>query len=207
MENQKKGAFPLALFGNLVATLILFSDSQIDTILWAAYAFALGLCMEWVVQHRRVLSIATALMTLGIGIAFLLRRPEVFGTPLVFMALAVLFIVWPLRFIALGEMAAALLFGVLYWNKTFQIYGLPESRSMMTFALLSSLFLLMVAFFENAARYSQQKSMQYYSLPVLLGNIFPALDRRWQKQGPSYLWSLTLAFLYIIGCIAFVRLR
>lgn len=204
MEKQKNGAFVLALLGNLVATLMLFSDNQADKILWAAYAFVLGLCMEWVVQHRRILAIATALVTLGIGIALLLRRPEVFGTPLVLMALAVLFIVWPLRFIALGEMTAALLFGFLYWNKTFQVYGLPEPRSIMTFSLLSSLFLLMVAFFENAARYSRQKSVQYYSLPVLLGNIFPALDRRWQKHAPSPWWSMAFALAYAVGCPAFV---
>lgn len=208
MKKGKNGAFSLALAGNLLSTVVLYTTIQSSTfLLWSIYAFMLGLCLMFVEQRKQKTAYATSAATLLLGLFLLFRLPEPFFLPLLLMAITVLFIVWPLRFLALGEVASALIFGNFYWNKTFQLCGLPNNQTLSLFSISASVLLLLVTFFQNAAQYKEQEAVQHYSLPVLLGNIFPALDRRWQKKEPSYRWSLTLAFLYTIGCIAFVSLR
>lgn len=167
----------------------------------------LGLCLLFVEQRKQKTAYATSAATLFLGLSLLFRLPEPFSLPPILMAITVLFIVWPLRFLALGEVASALIFGIFYWNKTFQLCGLPNNQALLLFSISASALLLLVAFFQNVTQYKEQKAVQHYSLPVLLGNIFPALDRRWQKKEPSAWWSLTLAFLYTIGCIAFAGLQ
>lgn len=164
----------------------------------------LGLCLLFVEQRKQKTAYATSAATLFLGLFLLFRLPEPFSLPPILMAITVLFIVWPLRFLALGEVASALIFGIFYWNKTFQLCGLPNNQTLRLFSISASVLLLLVAFFQNATQYKEQKAVQHYSLPVLLGNIFPALDRRWQKKGPSPWWSMAFALAYAAGCPAFV---
>ena len=70
--------------------------------------------------------------------------------------------------------------------------------------MVTFLLLFAAAFYDNRMLYSTQKAVQHYSLPVLLGSLFPALDRRWQQPArpllqcllPLLYWLTVAGFLY-----------
>lgn len=113
-----------------------------------------------------------------------------------------LLIVWPLRFIALGEIASALLGGLFFWHTG---TAAPLSDTLpLPFYIVSTLLLFAAAFHDNRTLYTPQKDVQHYSLPVLLGNLFPTLDRAWQRPAspllqrllPVLYWLTIAGFLY-----------
>ena len=113
-----------------------------------------------------------------------------------------LLIVWPLRFIALGEIASALLGCLFFWHTGI---AAPLSDTLpLPFYMVTFLLLFAAAFYDNRMLYSTQKAVQHYSLPVLLGSLFPALDRRWQQPArpllqcllPLLYWLTVAGFLY-----------
>ncbi len=108
-----------------------------------------------------------------------------------------LLIVWPLRFIALGEIASALLGAAFFWH-----IGIPAP---LPFYILTALLLFAASFHDNRALYTQQKAVQHYSLPVLLGSLLPALNRRWQAP-PRPLLSRLLPPLYWLTMSGFLYL-
>ena len=118
--------------------------------------------------------------------------------------IAGLLIVWPLRFIALGEIASALL-GILFFWHTGVAAPLSATASLpLPFYIVTALLLFAAAFYDSRALYTAQKSVQHYSLPVLLGSLFPFLHRAWQKPArpllqrilPLLSWITVAGYLY-----------
>ena len=118
--------------------------------------------------------------------------------------IAGLLIVWPLRFIALGEIASALLGCLFFWH-TGVAAPLSDAASLpLPFYIVTALLLFAAAFYDSRALYAAQKAVQHYSLPVLLGSFFPFLHRAWQKPArpllqrllPLIYWLTVAGFLY-----------
>lgn len=175
-------AFSLAVAGNGLAALLLPSNGQGTLIFtWGCYAFMLCLCMHHAEEKDKGLCMVFLLSAFLFGTALILRVPAGFRLECLLFALCVLAIVWPLRFLALGEAGAALTFGTFFWMTTFRLAGMAEGAPW-PICLFSTLLLFSVAFIEGMARYRPHKAVQRFSLPVLMGNLFPALDKRWTAR-------------------------
>ncbi|MBD5388132.1 hypothetical protein HDR68_01910 [bacterium] len=118
--------------------------------------------------------------------------------------IAGLLIVWPLRFIALGEIASALLGCLFFWHTGVTAPLSATAILPLPFYIVSALLLFAASFYDNRMLYSTQKAVQHYSLPVLLGSLIPTLDRAWQKPAhplpqrllPLLYWLTVAGFLY-----------
>ena len=144
------------------------------TLSWACFFAAL----QSLQNRRNALSgFLIGLSLLAGGFWFIPAAPTL-QIPWIAAWIAGLSIIWPLRFIALGEIASALLGGFFFWHTGLRFMSVSPS-SLLALYVCSTLWLFVAAFLDNASRYAQQKAMQQYSLPVLAGHLFPSLDKRW----------------------------
>lgn len=147
---------------------------------WMGAALGVGALVKR--AHRKAFACFSAAGLFAL--AGILLSPTPFRIFWVLCLLGLLFYVWPLRFLALGEITLAFLFslpfwtGMTYWSGAMQAMNPPQTAAFYGFCLFLTLF------FINVNLYAEHKSLQQYSLPVLLGRIFPVLDRRWLRPAP-----------------------
>ncbi|MEG1498261.1 MAG: hypothetical protein RRX93_04195 [Bacteroidales bacterium] len=116
------------------------------------------------------------------------------------------FYMWPLRYIALGELTFGLLFGcgLIFFsaslcgkfNENLIDLSIGGYRNI-AILTASSLLLFAYQFTKELPNYKQYKKVQHYSLAVILVSIFPFLDSLFQKQKDNYKISYILAILYL----------
>ncbi len=132
--------------------------------------------------------------------------------------ICVLLVIWPLRFLALGEVTTAAIFGLGFWVGSFSLMEgsfdsaplallgasqspMPAGRLCGIFAWLSFLVLFAESFLRDISLYEKHKELQHYSLPVLLGNLMPSIDRLWAASPLLKRWMYGFATLYFIAGI------
>ena len=135
--------------------------------------------------------------------------------------IAILLIIWPLRFLALGELTSAAVFGLGFWIGSFSLmegsfdisplHIAGGSQSPMPagldslcgiFAWLSFLVLFAESFLKDISLYQRHKELQHYSLPVLVGNLSGFFHRKWQDSPLHRKWIIAFFLLYALGGIA-----
>lgn len=159
--------------------------------------------MTCVENQRKNIALPVFLAALACNILLILQLPPAFKIHGLLMEVGVLLLLWPLRFLALGEIGAALLFGAFYWTSCFGIGGTEAGGVLLIPCSVSLLFATL--FCENAARYAEQKAVQHFSLPVLLGNLIPALDRHLQRK-PCPSWLALIPALLHLGLMVWMGL-
>ena len=168
------------------------------TISWISFFIALQGVQE---KHKTVAGVCIALSLLS-GAFWFIEADTSRQIAWIAAWLTGLLIVWPLRFIALGEIASALLGCLFFWHTGI---AAPLSDTLpLPFYIVTALLLFAAAFYDNRMLYSTQKAVQHYSLPVLLGSLLPFLHRAWQKPArplpqrllPMLYWLTVAGFLY-----------
>ncbi|MCM1170022.1 MAG: hypothetical protein NC324_08825, partial [Bacteroides sp.] len=169
-------AFPLAVGGGCIASLLLPGYGT-ETLFFtqACYTFLLSLGLSFIAGKRASACALVFPAALFFCILTIWKSPAAFKADGILMAIGALFVIWPSRFLALGELMAAFVFGFFYWTETLRLAD--KASGLPTLALTSAALLFITVFFQNAARYNAQKSVQHFSLPVLLGNLIPRLDK------------------------------
>ncbi|MCM1532171.1 MAG: hypothetical protein NC048_07820 [Bacteroides sp.] len=190
-------AFPLAVGSGCLASLLLPGYGMESLFLArACYTFLLSLGLALIAEKRAPACAFVFPAALFFCILTIWKSPVAFKADGILMAIGALFVIWPSRFLALGELMAAFVFGFFYWTETLRLAG--KASGLSTLALISAALLFLTVFLQNAARYNAQKSVQHFSLPVLLGNLIPRLDKSWRTTSPSPAWAFLVAALHII---------
>ena len=168
------------------------------TISWISFFIALQGVQE---KHKTVAGVCIALSLLS-GAFWFIEADTSRQIAWIAAWLTGLLIVWPLRFIALGEIASALLGCLFFWHTGI---AAPLSDTLPPpFYIVTFLLLFAASFHDSRTLYTPQKAVQHYSLPVLLGNLLPFLNRTWQKPAhplpqrllPLLYWLTVAGFLY-----------
>ena len=183
-------AFSCLLALDILSAFLLFPfPPGVESGLWAvSWSLAGEGCLLWLYGRKKSAAFVLAA-------AFSTALPGCFlsggaaGTFWLFHLLLLLLYFWPLRFIGLGEAALAWIFGPAWFQGyalsggTAASYAFPWPAEVVECGILAGCSFFAWAFLHNLSRYSRQKSLQHYSLPVIVGTLFPALDRRWDGKG------------------------
>ena len=135
--------------------------------------------------------------------------------------IAALLVIWPFRFLALGELASACIYGLGFWLGSFSLFEgsfdprvlaifadsaspMPEGLESLcgVLAWFSFLVLFAESFLKDISLYQRHKELQHYSLPVLVGNLSGFFHRKWQDSPLHRKWIIAFFLLYALGGIA-----
>lgn len=160
-------------------------------------------------KHGRAAGIAFGLAVAAAIVFYLCFPSKDTALYMVVSCAACLFLIWPLRFLALGELSFALIFGYGFWYGCLSL--LPEigggnmaghySEPFRALAAGSTLCLFLQGTAFTLWQYPRHKSLQHYSLPVTIGWLFPSIGgriegmRKRKYRNLVFSYAITLAFI------------
>jgi 1,4-dihydroxy-2-naphthoate octaprenyltransferase len=115
-------------------------------------------------------TIVTGLISLAIGIALIYLRG---GYTILFLSLGVFFVLfytWPLKYIALGEIAVLIVWGPLMIGGGYYVITGSWDWNVVIASMPYALGVTGVIFGKHIDKFSVDKSKKIYTLPVLLGD-------------------------------------
>ena len=220
-------AFDAVFAGSCIFFLIL-GDSILpfwQNLSWVASWLLLHFFSRNVYQKKLHWASIVFLTSFAAAIPWLLHSSTDMQIYWIIIWIAILLIIWPLRFLALGELTSAAVFGLGFWIGSFSLmegsfdisplHIAGGSQSPMPagldslcgiFAWLSFLVLFAESFLRDISLYGKHKDLQHYSLPVLLGNLIPFIDRRWADSPMLKGWIYGFASLYFAAGILLLAL-
>lgn len=204
--------FSCLLAFNFILSSVLFPFPPSGSAFWFNVCWiqaGMGTCLL-VMKKKKAATVLIAIALLGsVPTCLCLPRPQ--GISWLLQMTALLAYVWPLRFVGLGEFCLAWIFGPAFWSGYARLAvpaASPCDRLPFVMAGISAFSFFLSAFLANMNDYRRQKELQQFSLPVLLGNFFPALEKKWgkfpEKRKKQILWAGPAAYvlstsIYLIG--------